>query len=41
MADKKKFTEPEIKVIELEQTDLICTSGETEAYNNGNTTGWY
>ena len=41
---KKKYLAPEIKVVEIEQTDIICTSltgTENEEYNNGSTSGWY
>lgn len=38
---KKTYEQPKMKVVKLEQTDIICTSGNTEDYENGNTTGWY
>lgn len=30
---KKKYQQPEVKVVKLEQTEIICTSGIT--INNG------
>ena len=37
---KKTYQQPEMKVVEIEQTDIICTS-QTEPYQDGNTDGWY
>ena len=37
---KKKYLSPEMKVVEIEQTDIICTS-QTEPYQDGNTSDWY
>lgn len=34
--EKKKFLAPQIKVVEIEQADIICQSGGTEGLGNGN-----
>ena len=41
MRKKKTYLAPEVKVVEIEQTDIICQSGDTEGYNEGDTSGWY
>ena len=41
---KKKYLAPEIKVVEIEQTDIICTSLngiDNEGYGTGDTSDWY
>ena len=38
---KKKYLAPEIKVVEIKVADIICASGKTEEYNDGDTSGWY
>lgn len=38
---KKVYEEPEIEIIEMNAEDIICTSGETEPYQEGITSGWY
>ena len=37
---KKQFVKPGIKVVEIDEAEIICTS-QTEPYQNGNTDGWY
>ena len=36
---KKRYLAPEIKVVEIDQADIIATSNEE--YGNGSTDGWY
>lgn len=39
---KKPFVKPQINVVEIMGADIICSStGSTEDYGNGDTSGWY
>lgn len=41
---KKTYQQPELKVVEIEQTDIIATSmtsPQNEGYKDGTTTDWY
>ncbi len=38
---KKLYFKPDFKVVEIKEADIICTSGGTEAYGEGNTDDWF
>ena len=41
---KKTYERPQIEVIEVDQTEIICTSPtgtDNEGYGTGDTTDWY
>lgn len=46
MTDKNNtYQQPEMKVVELEQTEIICTSqfpsSQNESYEDGTIDGWF
>ena len=40
---KKTYVQPEVQVIEFEQTDIICASTmlQNESYEEGSTEDWF
>ena len=38
---KKPYAKPLMTVVEIGRADIICTSGTTEGYGDGDTSGWY
>ena len=40
---KKTYEKPQIEVIEVDQTEIICSSltGDNEEYGDGSTSDWY
>lgn len=42
---KKTYQQPKMEVVEIEQTDIICTSDvqsqSMESYEDGSITDWY
>lgn len=41
---KKTYQQPEMKVVEIDHADIICTSmtsPQNEEYGDGTTTDWY
>lgn len=38
---KKSYAKPLMTVVEIGRADIICTSGTTEGYDDGDTSGWY
>lgn len=40
---RKNYQQPEVKVVNLEDANIICQSptGQNESYGEGNTEGWY
>lgn len=38
---RKSYEKPQIRVVEMKGADIICTSGRTEAYSEGDTDDWF
>lgn len=38
---RKPYVRPQIRVVEMKEADIICTSGGTEEYGEGDTSDWF
>lgn len=39
--EKKEYQSPTSKIVNLDVTEIICTSGSTETYDLGETDDWF